>query len=367
MPNCRQFQLLIKPVGADCNLHCDYCFYLRAGELYETKGRHIMPDDVLERVISGLLQLRFPQTVFAWQGGEPTLAGLDFFRTVIELEKKHGAPGQGVGNAIQTNGVLLNEDWCALFRDYKFLVGLSIDGPPEIHNRRRHDHARRGNWDKAMAAARLMDRYQVPYNILCVVNSDNVYLGAELLRWFTDQGFNYLQFIPCLEPGMPYNVPVGAYGDFLCDTFDYWAGDGFGRVSIRDFDSLLATRLGEPSGLCTYGRVCNHYIVIEHNGDVYPCDFFVFRDWKLGNVMEAPLESFLETEKYRQFAYQKDKVPECRGCRWRSLCHGGCQKDRVSSGSLTEPTAFCEAYKKFFAHAVPRLNALAKRTQGARV
>ena len=359
----KPFQLLVKPVGADCNQRCKYCFYLRAHELYAEKKRHVMSDEVLERMIAGLLRLRFPETVFAWQGGEPTLAGVDFFQRVVDLEQRHGAPGQSVGNGLQTNGVLIDEAWCRLFHDYKFLIGLSIDGPKEIHDRYRVDGAGRGSWDKAMAAARLMDAHEVPYNVLCVVNADNVGLGKDLIRWFVDQGFNYLQFIPCLEPGMPENVDPEAFGDFLCDTFDYWAREGLGQVSIRDFDALLAGRLGQPAALCTHGRVCNHYIVIEHTGDVYPCDFFVYDEWKLGNVMDAPLESFMETDKYKQFAYQKDKVPKCRGCKWRAMCHGGCQKDRLAGGGFAEPTPFCSAYTKFFAHVTPKLNALAKRVR----
>jgi uncharacterized protein len=365
MSNVQPFQLLIKPVGADCNLRCEYCFYLRASELYPDHKRHIMSDEMLEHVISGLLSYRFPQSVFAWQGGEPTLAGVDFFQKAVELQKKHGLPGQVVGNAFQTNGVLINEDWCRLFRDYRWLVGLSLDGPREIHDRLRHDKAGRGSWDKVMRAARLMTQYNIEYNILCVLNSVNVHLGIDLVRWFVDQGFNYLQFIPCVEPGNPYTVPAEAYGEFLCTAFDYWAKEGFGRVSIRDFDSLLASRSGEAP-LCTYDARCNHYLVIEHNGNVYPCDFFVYDHWKLGNVMDQPLHTFTEHALYRQFAYQKDKVPACRKCQWRPYCHGGCQKDRLYDGTLSDPSYLCPAYKRFFSHAMPRINTLVKKVAAQR-
>ncbi|MDQ1255601.1 MAG: Anaerobic sulfatase maturase [Candidatus Hydrogenedentes bacterium] len=359
----RPFQLLIKPVSADCNMRCRYCFYLRAHEVYPDQVRHRMSDDVLERMISQLLRLRFPETVFAWQGGEPTVAGLDFFRRAVAFEQKHGAPGQSVGNGLQTNGVLIDEEWCQFLGEYKFLVGLSMDGPQAVHDAMRVNAAGQGNWDKVMGAARLMDQYQVPYNILCVVNSENIGLGAGLTQWFVENGFNYLQFIPCLEPGMPYNVEPERYGDFLCQTFDYWVKEGFGAVSIRDFDALLTARLGQPNPLCTYGRVCSHYIVVEHNGDVYPCDFFVYDEWKLGNIMDAPIESFMQTPKYKEFAYRKDKVPRCRGCEWRDDCHGGCQKDRLATGTVTDPSPLCAAYKKFFAHAGPALDKLAKHVQ----
>ncbi|NIA16086.1 MAG: anaerobic sulfatase maturase [Nitrospiraceae bacterium] len=361
MSDTRPFQLLIKPVGADCNLRCDYCFYLRAQELYAERGRHIMSDEVLERMVSGLMQLRFPQSVFAWQGGEPTLAGVDFFRRVVAFQQRYGISGQFVSNSLQTNGILLDEEWCRLFREYHFLVGLSMDGPQHIHDSVRKTGDGRGTWEKVRQSAHLMDQHNVEYNILCVVNAANIRMGADLLRWFVDNGFSYVQFIPCLEPGLEHNVDADAYGDFLCSTFDYWSKDGFGKVSVRDFDSILSARMGVPGVMCTYGRRCNHYIVIEHTGDVYPCDFYVYDEWKLGNLMDAPIESFMQHDLYRQFAGQKNKVPACRGCTWRKMCYGGCQKDRRIVGDVTQPSPLCPAYKKFFAHATPRLNALAKR------
>ncbi|GMW01005.1 MAG: anaerobic sulfatase maturase [Candidatus Hydrogenedentota bacterium] len=366
MGESHPFQLLIKPVGGDCNLRCDYCFYLRALELYPDEKRHQMPDDVLETIVRGLMEQRFPVSVFAWQGGEPTLAGLEFFQRAVALQRQFALPGQQVANALQTNGSLLDEAWCRLFRQHNFLIGLSIDGPEDIHNQYRKNIGGRGMWSSAMAAAELMTRTGVEFNILCVVNDANVSMGADLLRWFVDRGFQYLQFIPCVEKGGKHNVPVEAYGEFLCDTFDYWAREGMGRVSIRDFDAMLTTRAGLPGGMCVYGDRCNGYIVIEHNGDVYPCDFFVYGDWKLGNVKDRPLPEFLQLDRFKQFAFQKNKVPACRGCRWRSMCHGGCPKDRLATGSVHDPSALCAAYMRFFDHASPRLTALAKRVLASR-
>lgn len=363
MSQVRPFQLLIKPVSADCNLRCEYCFYLRAAELYPEAARHVMPDDVLERMIEGLLSYRFPQTVFAWQGGEPTLAGVDFFRRAVELEQQHGAPGQVVGNALQTNGVLIDQEWCSLFRDYRFLIGLSLDGPREVHDRFRVFESGKGSWEYVMRAAHLMAQHEVEFNILCLLNRENVKMGADLLRWFVDQGFTFVQFIPCMEKGHPCNVSVEDFGDFLCDTFDYWSKEGFGRVSVRDFDAILTTKAGQGPPMCTHAARCNHYILIEHNGDVYPCDFFAYDEWRLGNVMDGPLHTFLETDRYKQFAYQKDKVPACRGCKWRGMCHGGCQKDRLATGGYADPTPLCAAYKQFFEHANTRINALVKKVQ----
>lgn len=365
MDGVKPFQVLVKPTSADCNQRCAYCFYSRAQELYPDQKTHRMPPDVLDRLISSMLGLRFPETVFAWQGGEPTLAGVEFFRQVVALQQRYGVTGQVVGNGLQTNGSLLDEAWCRLFRDYKFLIGLSIDGPQEVHDPLRPGGSGKGTWEKAMDAARLMDSHEVPYNILCVINSENVKLGKNLVQWFVAQGFRYLQFIPCQEKGMPYNVSAEAYGDFLCETFDYWVREGAGRLSIRDFDALLAARIEPVPSLCTYQRICNHYIVVEHNGDVYPCDFFVYDEWKLGNIMDAPIASFMQTARYKEFAYRKDKVKTCRGCTWRASCHGGCPKDRLAASSVNDPTPFCTAYRKFFAHAAPKLNALAKRLRRA--
>lgn len=359
----RPFQLLIKPVGADCNMRCAYCFYLRAEKLYPEPGRHCMAPEVLEYLVRELLSYRFPETVFSWQGGEPTLAGLDFFERAVALEQQYGAPGQAVGNAFQTNGVLIDDAWCRLFSRYKFLIGLSMDGPQAIHDHHRKNAAGVGSWERTMAAAERMRAHGVEFNILCVVNRENVRLGADLVRWFVQQGFFHVQLIPCVERDSPFNVPPAEYGDFLCDAFDYWSKEGLGRVSIREFDSLLAARAGQPGAMCTFADRCNAYIVIEHDGGVYPCDFFVYDEWRLGNALDAPLHTFLEHLRYKEFAYQKDKVAACRGCPWRALCHGGCQKDRMAVGTTGDRTPLCGAYKRFFAHAAPRLNALAKRVR----
>ena len=365
MSSIRPFQVLVKPVGADCNLRCDYCFYLRAKELYPTDVRRLMSDTVLETLIAGMMGHRFPETVFSWQGGEPTLAGVDFFQRVVALQQRHGASGQVVANAFQTNGVLLDDAWGTLFRDYRFLVGLSLDGPQAAHDAIRKNGAGEGTWEAVMASARLLARYGVAFNVLCVVHAGNVGLGRDLLRWFVDEGFDFVQFIPCCEAGSPHNVSPAAYGDFLCDVFDYWAQDLFGKISVRDFEALMAASCGMPAGVCTYGRKCDSYIVIEHTGDVYPCDFFVQDAWKLGNILETPIEQFLVSERYKTFSRQKHAVMGCNGCPWRAMCHGGCLKDRasVSGATLDRPSPFCTSYIQFFMHAAPCFKGLLKRAE----
>lgn len=359
----RPFQLLIKPVGADCNLRCRYCFYLRAADVYAEAGRHVMAAEVLEKIVGDMLGLRLPQSVFSWQGGEPTLAGLDFFRNVVRLQQQYGAPGQEVCNSIQTNGLLIDEDWCRFFREYHMLVGLSLDGPREVHDAVRQNGAGEGSWERVMASARLMEQQGVDFNVLCVLNNENAALGADLVRWFVEAGFRFMQFIPCMERESPYNVSPEQYGAFLCDAFDYWIKAGPEKIYIRDFHSMLAQAAGVPDRMCIYGRRCADYILIEHQGDVFPCDFFMYPEWNLGNVMESPLASFVETARYREFGLQKDAVAACRGCTWRAMCHGGCQKDRLAVGGLVQPTPYCGAYKRFFAHAMPRLQGLAGKVR----
>ena len=358
----KPFQLLIKPVGAACNMRCAYCFYLRAAELFPDDPHPVMPEEVLETMVRGYMGLRFPESVFAWQGGEPTVAGVGFFRKVVEFQQKYGLSGQVVGNGFQTNGLLIDEEWCRLFRDYRFLVGLSLDGPESVHDRVRLSVGGKATWARTMAAAELMRAHDIAFNVLCVIHAGNVGMGADLIRWFMANGFDYLQFIPCMEPDNPHNVSPDIYAKFLCEAFDFWSREALGKVSIRDFDAILGAKMGAQP-MCIFARACNSYIVVEHNGEVFPCDFFVYDEWRLGNVMNASMESFMQTDKYKTFAHRKDKVNLCRACEWRAQCYGGCQKDRLAAEVSGSPTPFCKAYQQFFRHSAPKWNALMKRAQ----
>jgi uncharacterized protein len=355
----KTFQLLVKPVSADCNSRCDYCFYRPVESLYPGLARHRMPAEVLEKMIREFLGQRQAETIFSWQGGEPTLAGLDFFQEVVRLEQDLGRSGQVIGNAFQTNGLLLDEDWAKFLARYQFLVGLSLDGPEEIHNRFRRDGAGQGTFARVMAAAELLRRAGVAFNLLTVVSPANVERAEEVYRFFQEQGFRYLQFVPCLErdpqgQGLaPFSITAEAYGRFLCQLWDVWLQDGFPQVSIRDFDSYLARRLQGKATLCTFQSACGQYLVVEHNGDIYPCDFFVRPEFKLGKLMEQALPDFLSLARAREFA--RAKAPsdrECVRCSWRGHCHGGCPKDRLQAdGKWAGRTFFCDAYRAFFTHA----------------
>ena len=355
----KRFQLLVKPVSADCNSRCAYCFYRRTEALYPEPARHRMSAELLEQMVREFLELRQPETIFSWQGGEPTLAGLDFFEQVVRLEQAYGRPGQAVGNALQTNGTRLDQDWAGFLAEYRFLVGLSLDGPEEIHNTYRRNAFGQGSFEQVMAAVELLRRAGVAFNILAVVSKANVDRPAEVYRFFRQSGFQYLQFVPCLErdpSGLslaPFSITPEAYGRFLCELWDLWLREGFPEVSIRDFDSYLQRRLQGKASLCTYQSSCGHYLVVEHNGDVYPCDFYVRPEWKLGRLGERPLRDFFQLPLARSFARAKSpRDPECGRCSWRGHCHAGCQKDRLDAqGASAGRSRFCPAYQAFFARA----------------
>lgn len=359
------FQLLIKPAGPDCNLRCTYCFYRRVSRLFLSSRTHRMSREVLEEMIRQYLSFRFPVSCFSWQGGEPTLCGLDFFKEATRLQMKHGQGGQLVSNTFQTNGILLDREWCLFFNKYKFLVGLSLDGPEHLH-----DFYRMRSWEDVMRAARLLSDYHVEFNILAMVTRKSQTQAEELFYWFLDHGFHYLQFIPCLERlpegGLaPFSATAEGYGDFLCELFDLWWENKDEGISIRLFDTMVERLVYRRSTFCIFSPACQSYLVVEHDGSVYPCDFFVRRDTCLGNLMEKPLDGFFRSSAYRDFSRRKSALPdECRACQWLSLCWGGCQKDRLDEqGRPSAKTFFCRSYRQFFSHAIPKLKNLAKEIQ----
>ncbi|MFQ6078262.1 MAG: anaerobic sulfatase maturase [Thermodesulfobacteriota bacterium] len=364
------FQLLIKPAGPDCNLQCTYCFYRRAKRLFHARSVHRMSKKVLEEMIRQFLALRLPVSCFSWQGGEPTLCGLGFFEEVVKLQMKHGRGRQVVSNALQTNGLLLDKDWCQFFNRYKFLIGLSLDGPQSLHDYYRIGDSK-GSWEGVMQAARLLSDYEAEFNILAMVTRKSENRARELFYWFVEHGFRYLQFIPCLErlprgKGLAsFSVTEGGYGDFLCSLFDTWWENRDQNVSIRLFDTVLERLVyGRPT-LCIFSPSCRGYLVVEHDGSVYPCDFFVREDTRLGNLMETPLEKLFLSMAFRDFGRKKGRLAnECQECQWLSFCWGGCQKDRVDSqGGPAARTFFCRAYRQFFSHSMSRLTSLAKKIQ----
>jgi uncharacterized protein len=283
--------VLIKPAGPDCNMACTYCFYLEKKRLFDKTKIHRMSEDILKETVRQAMTQGGTQVSFAWQGGEPTLMGLPFFKKAVEFQKRFGR-AQSVGNGLQTNGILIDRDWADFMKAYNFLVGLSLDGPEHIHNRYRFMKAGGGSWQHVVASAKRMRDADVALNALIVVNDYSVKFPQEIYEFHKDLGLTHMQFIPCVEPdpkdhkkAAPFSVPPEAYGAFLCALFDQWMADfanGVPATSIRYFESLLYGYVGMPAPQCTLLPTCGVYTVVEHNGDVYSCDFFVEPEWRLG-------------------------------------------------------------------------------------
>jgi len=362
------FTLLVKPSGSDCNIDCKYCFYKeRAPEIGQ--GRQRMSDEVLEKLVRDYMGLRFQMSGFAWQGGEPTLMGLDFYKKAVELQKKYGVSGQEVGNSLQTNAILLdNADWGRFLHEAKFLVGVSIDGPKELHDYYRLDLGGHGTWDRVMAAIARCKEHKVEFNTLSLVDNLTGDHPDEVFDFLIELGVRYLQFIPCVEVDpatgeiADFSVSPKQYGDFLCRIFDRWLEFGPQKLSIRDFDSILNYCVGGHHTICTFDRQCSQYIVIEHSGDVFPCDFFVDPKWLLGNIFETPIEKIAASAQKRAFARKKQNLcNKCLVCRHLAICRGGCMKDRApfDKNDYGRESYFCESYQKFFDYALPRFMQLA--------
>lgn len=364
----KPFSLLIKPASADCNLRCAYCFYLDRCGLYPDSPVHRMNEETLARMISSFMAVPMPQYAFGWQGGEPTLMGLDFFRRAVALQRKHGRPGAVVANGLQTNGTLIDEQMAAFFAEYKFLLGVSLDGPPEVHDFYRKDAGGQGTHARVIRATELLARHGVEYNILTLVNNLNGRDGAALYRYLTDHSFFYQQYIPCVEfdaAGRPLPFAVGSaqWGEFMCGVYDEWRKADTRRVSVRLFDSLIQYYLEGVRNCCNMGGDCRQYFVVEHNGDVYPCDFFVEKKLLLGNVNTDTWEQMQGSALYGEFGAQKSRwSAACAQCDYLEVCAGCCLKNRLH-GDNRDPrqlSHLCEGWKIFYAHALPGLRELAQ-------
>ncbi len=362
----KPFTLLIKPAGADCNIRCAYCFYLEKATLYPETRVHRMSQEVLERLISSYLATEQPQYAFGWQGGEPTLMGLDFFKEVTRLQSAHGRPGAVVANGFQTNGLLLDEAWAEHFARYNFLLGVSIDGPAEFHDTFRRDAAGNGTHARVMKSINILARRQVAYNALALVNSVNSGRPADLFNFLCENGIFYHQYVPCTEFDeqgrlQPFSVRPGAWGDFLCGLFDEWLRFGVRRVSVRHFDSVLMALVTGRASVCHMQNSCDSYFLVEHTGDVYPCDFFAQPDLLLGNIMNMSWEELVASPRYLAFAARKRAFNEaCTDCEYVGLCAGDCLKHRWDGAWNTKALSrLCGGWKKFYRHALPELRRLA--------
>jgi uncharacterized protein len=378
------YHLLAKPTGATCNLDCKYCFFLSKDGLYPN-DRTRMSDEVLELYIQQRLSQRDePEINIAWQGGEPTIMGLDFFERSMELVAKHRKPGQKIQHTIQTNGLLLDDAWCAFFKKHDFLVGLSVDGPRDMHDTYRVDKRGRGSFDLVMRAWEALRRHEVEFNVLCTVHAANGDRPLEVYRFFRDDmQAKFIQFIPIVERATPELLPlankgwgerpggerplylqrgnlvtersVGAeqFGRFLCEIFDEWVKRDVGEVFVQTFDVALGSWLGQHN-LCIFSPTCGNALALEHNGDLYSCDHYVEPDYLLGNIKQTHMLELVASDKQRQFGKDKfDSLPNyCRECEVLFACYGECPRNRFITTPDGEPglNYLCAGYKSFFKH-----------------
>jgi uncharacterized protein len=401
----RRFHVMVKPAGSTCNLDCTYCFYLSKQTLSGGPGAGKMDDEVLERFVHDYIRsVTADEVVFSWQGGEPTLRGLEFFRKVVALQRKYAKPGQRIENDLQTNGTLLDEDWAKFLKEHRFLVGLSIDGPREIHDRYRITKQGAPTFDQVYAAAKLLQRFGVRFNTLTCVNRFNASRPLDVYRFLRRElGSTYLQFIPIVEirgfettapqawdparlpvvgspesrPGhadsvvTDWSVDPDEYGHFLSKVWDEWLARDVGKVLVNFCETLVAQHMDLPSQICINSEFCGKGVAIEHDGSVYACDHYVYPEYRLGNVKERSLGDMVFSPTQVKFAYAKsDTLPAyCRQCAFLKDCWGECPKNRLLRTPDGEPglNYLCPGLKKFFAHAAPTAERMAARLRQAPV
>ena len=377
---------MAKPSGSVCNIDCTYCFYLEKEKLYPHLNKNWrMSDEVLERYVSQYIDAQdVPQVNFAWQGGEPTLLGVDFYRRAVELQKRY-AGGKEITNAFQTNGILLDDRWGEFLAENDFLIGVSIDGPRPLHDRYRVDKGQKPTFDRVMAGLEVLKRHEVEFNTLTVLQNHNADHPLEVYGFLKGIGSHFMQFIPIVEriarqpaadglelidPGFAgraqvsrWSVGAGQYGRFLCKVFDEWVLHDVGDYFVQMFDVALGSWLGQDAGLCIFAETCGKALIIEHNGDLYSCDHFVYPDYRLGNVADATIREMVDSPRQRRFGQdKKDTLPRyCRECEFRFACNGGCPKHRFTRTPAGEEglNYLCRGYKMFFAHADPYMRYMA--------
>ena len=367
----REFQVFAKPVGSICNLDCHYCYYLKKENLYPEGESFRMSDHILEEYIVQHIKASPSRVIrFSWHGGEPTVLGLDYFRKIVAMQRKHRPSNRRIANGIQTNGTLLDEDWCRFLKAEGFAVGLSLDGPQEMHDRYRVTKSQKPTYEQAMRGYELLRQHRIYCDILCVVNEYNVQYPAQVYQFFKQIKARYISFLPLVEPqpnaesGVSHRtVPSEAFGAFLCLIFDEWMEQDIGRVKVQIFEEAATTAFGQEHGLCIFRRTCGDIPVIEHNGDFFSCDHFVDSEHRPGNIQETPFVELLESPAQRAFGQAKlDTLPQyCQACEVRAMCNGGCPKNRFIQTPDGEPglNYLCAGYKRFFTHCQPFVSELA--------
>lgn len=348
--------ILIKPVSSACNMSCRYCFYKDVARNRKTECEGMITIEQIEKIIRAGMEYADKICSFTFQGGEPTLAGLDFFQKVVELAEKHRKKGVDIQFAIQTNGYVIDEQWAGFLHENHFLVGLSLDGTASRHNANRLNCEGKGTWNRVMRTAKLFDQYRVKYNILSVVTGENARHIEQIYRFYRKNNFRWLQFIPCLEPigekwgKASYHLSDDSYGRFLIRLFDLWFSDlkKGEYISIRHFDNWMFLLLGECPEVCSLSGRCTIQFVVEADGGVYPCDFYVLDAWRIGTVGEQSFAEIAEGEIARKFIQQSTRLPkECEKCKWMYLCRNGCRRDRAANRNGGK-TVYCKAHQMFF-------------------
>jgi uncharacterized protein len=388
---CRGIHVVAKPIGPACNLNCEYCFYLEKKALFGPREDYRMPDDVLAPFIRGYIEAQpTPAVEFVWQGGEPTLLGMDFFKRVVKLQKPF-AGRKTISNSIQTNGTLLTDKWCAFLKKHGFLVGISLDGPKEVNDRYRRDRSGNGTFDRVMRGLKLLQKHEVEYNVLACVAGETSGKPLDVYRFLREEGVEFIQFSPVVErlpddrsrksdlrlagPASldkeeqqtevtPWSVLPEEYGDFLISIYEEWVRQDVGKVFVMNFEWALNAWMGDPSPVCVHARQCGRSLVIEHNGDVYACDHCVYPEYRLGDIRTAKLSKMIERSLQSGVGVSKETaLPRlCRECDVLAACRGGCPKHRFMKTYLGEPGLhyLCPGYKKFFRHIRKYLRAMAQ-------
>lgn len=380
--------VVAKPIGPVCNLNCEYCFYLEKQALFAQNEKYRMSDDVLRAFISNYISSQpTPVVEFVWQGGEPTLLGIDFFKRVIELQKPFSGT-KTIANALQTNGTLLTDEWCSFLKKHNFMVGISLDGPQEVHDRYRRDRKGAGSFDQVMRGLKLLQKYKAEYNVLACVARETAHNPLDVYRFFKSQGIEFIQFSPVVErmsdslsrqlglrlagPAslkeedcaeiMPWSVVPEEYGDFLIAIYEEWVRHDVGNVFVMNFEWALNAWIGNPSPVCIHAKQCGRSVVIEHNGDVFACDHCVYPQYKLGNIKDERLSDMVNKSLQSGFGVMKETaLPRwCAECDVLVACQGGCPKHRFMTTYYNEPGLhyLCEGYKKFFLHIRKYLRAM---------
>ena len=389
-PFAKPLYVMLKPAGAHCNLACKYCYYLEKNNLYDKSHRHIMSDELLEQFTREYIEAQtMPQVLFTWHGGEPLMRSIDFYKKALTLQKKY-ARGRRIDNVIQTNGTMLTDECCEFFAQNNWLVGISIDGPQEYHDHYRLTTTGNPSWQKVMHGIELLKKHHVEWNAMAVVNAYNANHPLEFYHFFKENGCQYLQFTPIVErltkhqdgrtlasladdkeiPLADFSVTPEQWGSFLCAIFDEWVHNDVGKMFVEIFDCTLANWMGVLPGICAYSKNCGHAGVMEHNGDVYSCDHFVFPEYKLGNIRDHTLIEMLYGDKQHAFSRLKHtSLPrQCMECDMEFACHGECPKNRFEKDKYGEPglNYLCKGYYQYYSHVAPYMDFMKRELQALR-